>query len=107
MKISVNDKELFVLSEIQKKVICNDIADDIFQEDMKRRLKWVLTHKYEQCFKRLKAEWDKKLIDNSVTMVPTQPDAYAELVFAQSNDKNAQERKDSVRHIANEADEDT
>ena len=38
-------------------------------------------------------------------MVPTQPDEYAELVFAQSNYKNAQERKDSVRHIDNQADE--
>jgi hypothetical protein len=42
-------------------------------------------HKYEQCFKDLKAEWDSKLALNGVAMIPTDPDAYAELVFAQPN----------------------
>ena len=105
MKISVNDKELFTLTETQKKVIGNDIQDNIFEEDMKRRLKWVLMHKYEQCFKRLKEKWDDKLLANSVTMVPTQPDEYAELVFSQPNYQNAQQRKDSERNIDNQADQ--
>lgn len=87
MKISVNDQELFTLSETQKKVICNDVHEDIFDEDMKRRLQWVLMHKYERCFERLKKEWDKKLIDNGVQSVPTDPDAYAQLVFSQPNYK--------------------
>lgn len=92
MKISVNDKELFTLNETQKKVIQNDIESGIFDDDMKRRLKWVLTHKYEQCFKRLKDEWDRKLLENGVTMVPTQPDEYAELVFSQPNYRNRTQR---------------
>lgn len=87
MKISVNDQELFSLSEIQKKVIKNDVNQDIFDEDMKRRLNYILTHKYEQCFARLKEEWDKKLVLNGVESVPTNPDQYAELVFAQPNYK--------------------
>lgn len=92
MKISVNDKELFTLSDIQKKVICNDIHDDIFDEDMKRRLEYILMHKYEQCFARLKTEWDKKLIANGVDAVPTNPDKYAELVFSQPNYKCRKDR---------------
>lgn len=87
MKISVNDQVLFELSETQKKVIKNDICADAFDADMCRRLKYILTHKYERCFGRLKAEWDKKLLENGVSSVPTDPDAYAELVFAQSNYK--------------------
>jgi len=55
---------------------------------MKRRLQWVLTHKYDQCFKKLKLEWDDKLKANGVTMIPTDPDAYAALVFAQPNYKD-------------------
>lgn len=85
MKISVDDQELFTLSDTQKKVIQNDISLDIFDEDMKRRLQWVLMHKYERCFARLKSDWDVKLVENGVKSVPTDPDAYAELVFAQPN----------------------
>lgn len=93
MKISVNDQELFTLSDTQKQVIQNDIPTEIFEEDMKRRLQWVLMHKYERCFKRLKEEWDDKLAANGVAMIPTDPDAYAQLVFAQSNYKNRSARE--------------
>jgi hypothetical protein len=85
MKISVNDQELYTLSDTQKKVIMHDIPSDIFEADMKRRLQWVLTHKYDEVFKRLKSEWDPKLAENGVQMIPTDPDAYAQLVFSQPN----------------------
>lgn len=85
MKISVDDKELFTLSDTQKQVIQNDIHSDIFDEDMKRRLQYILMHKYERCFARLKAEWDIKLVDNGVKSVPTNADEYAQLVFSQPN----------------------
>jgi len=93
MKISVDDKELFTLSETQKKVIKNDINADIFEDDMKRRLNWVLNHKYERCFARLKAEWDKKLPGLGVSSIPTDPDAYAEMIFAlpQYSDRKARD----------------
>ena len=98
MKISVNDKELFTLSETQKKVIQNDIHSDIFEEDMCRRLQYILTHKYERCFERLKKEWDPKLAASGVKMIPTDCDEYAELVFSQPNYKNR-----SARELANDA----
>ncbi len=93
MKISVNDLEIYTLSEAQKNVIKNDINSDIFDIDMKRRLENVLNHKYEKCFKRMKNEWDVKLVENGVKSVPTDKDAYAELVFAQPNykDRNARD----------------
>ncbi len=85
MKVSVNDIELFTLSAIHKQVICNDIDIDVLEKDLKRRLQWVLIHKYEQSFKRLKNEWDSKLAANGVKMIPTDADEYASLVFTQSN----------------------
>jgi len=88
MKISVDDTELYTLSTTQKNVIKNDINADIFDADMKRRLDWVLKHKYEQCFKRLKAEWDVRLPALGVETIPTDPDAYAELVFARPEYKD-------------------
>lgn len=93
MKISVNEKELFTLSDIQKKVIQNDIPINIFEDDIKRRLHSILMHKYERCFDRLKQEWDPKLIANGVKMIPTDPDAYAQLVFSQPGYKNRSERE--------------
>jgi len=87
MKISVNDKELFTLNETQQKVIKNDINKEIFEEDMQRRLQWALMHKYDQCFKRLKEEWDAKLAAAGIRMIPTDKDEYAQLVFSQPNYK--------------------
>lgn len=88
MKVSVDDQELFTLSEIQKKVIQNDIPSDIFESDMKRRLEYVLTHKYEQCFRRLKSQWEQKLADRGVEFIPTDPDSFANLVFSQPDYKD-------------------
>lgn len=93
MKIYVDDQELFSLSEVQKQVIKNNVVSEVFEEDMKRRLQWVLMHKYEECFKELKAEWDQKLAANGVKMVPTDPDEYAVLVFSQPNYKNRSTRE--------------
>lgn len=94
MKISVDDKEHFSLSEIQKKVIKNDIPEDDFDDDMKRRLHYILTHKYERCFERLHHEWCKcdesgqsKLSKNGVRSIPTDRDELATLIFSQPNYK--------------------
>jgi len=94
MKISVDDKELFTLSDVQKKVIMNDIHADEFEADMCRRLCYVLQHKYEQCFKRLKHEWDPKLQDK-IDAIPTNPDKFAELIFSQPEYQDRKEREKS------------
>lgn len=86
MKISVDDKEIFSLTDNQKKVIMNDIHEDIFYADMCRRLEYILTHKYERCFERLKSEWMPKL-QSRMDAVPTNPDKLAELIFAQEDYK--------------------
>ena len=93
MKISVDDKELFTINEIQKKVIQNEIPSEVFHEDMKRRLKWVLLdEKYANCFRRLKAEWEPKLVEAGIKMIPTDPDEFASLVFSLPSYKNRSAR---------------
>ena len=99
MKISVNDQELFTLSDIQKQVIKNDIPAHIFDADMNRRLRWVLMHKYEECFKRLKSEWDAQLAINGIEMIPTNEDAYAQLVFSQPNYKDRSTRDSLSKQV--------
>jgi len=97
MKISVDDVELYTLSETKKKVIQHQISSDIFYDDMKRRLEWVLMHKYNQVYKRLKDEWEPKLAAAGMRSIPTDPDEFAELVFAQPNYKDRKARdKESI-----------
>lgn len=92
MKVSVNDQELFTLSDTQKRVICNEIHEDVLDEDMKRRLQWVLMHKYDNCFEALKREWDPKLKGEGIDSVPTDPDSYAELIFSLPSYRSRKQR---------------
>ena len=93
MKIKINDKEILELSETQKKVICNDIMSEELEADLKRRVQYALMHKYEQCFKRLKTEWEPKLKDNGVRSIPLDDEEFAELVFSQEGYKNRSQRE--------------
>lgn len=86
MKISVDDKELFTLTETQKKVIHDEISVDIFEEDMKRRIHYILMHKYERCFDALKMQWMSKLKDRYKS-IPTDDEALAKLIFSQPDYK--------------------
>ena len=88
MKISVNDQELFTLTDTQKKVLAHDIPLDILDADLKRRINWVLMHKYENVYRALKEEWDPLLKANGVVSIPLDEDQYAELVFSQPNYKD-------------------
>ncbi len=96
MKISVDNKDLFTLSETQKKVIKDYLHEDIFEDDMRRRLHWVLTHLHDEAFKRLKAEWEPKLLANGVKSFPADPEEFAELVFKQPQYKNRKQREMNV-----------
>lgn len=93
MKISIDDQELITLSETQKKIIANDIASEVLEDDLKRRIIWILVdEKLTKCYQRLKAEWEPKLIARGVDMIPTKPEAFAELVFSQSDYENRSQR---------------
>lgn len=93
MKISVDGQELFTLSETQKKVLKNQIHEDRFEADMKRRIQWIVIHKYEECFKELKNEWEPKLKQRGIEMIPTDSDKFAQLIFSQPDYKNRSQRE--------------
>lgn len=82
MKISVNDKELFSLSDIQKQVLGDYMDCDKVEQDCCRRLEWVLMHLHEQAMKQLRDQWMPKL-KGKVDTVPLDDDAFAQLVFSQ------------------------
>ena len=95
MKISVDDKLLFELSETQKKVIKNDISSDIFDADMKRRLEYVIMHRYDQGFARLKRDWEPVLSVRESTL-PLEAEAFVALVKAQQDYKDKFDRDTPV-----------
>ena len=94
MKILIENELILELSEIQKKVIKNEIPDEIFEEDMKRRVHYILTHKYEQCFERLKKEWLPKLKER-VDTIPTDDEKLTKLIFSQKDYKSRSKREGS------------
>jgi len=86
MKISVDDEVLFTIEEHQKNAIMNDIEAD-FESDMKRRIKWVIDHKYEQCLLRMKKEWEPKLKDRDLAIPKSDADL-VDMILAQPDYKN-------------------
>ena len=94
MKISIDNEELFTLSETQKSVIMDEIPSEIFEDDIKRRIKWILIEeKYERCMKKLKEKWIPKLKERGIKLIPTDDIELAELILSQSDYKNRSERE--------------
>jgi len=108
MKISVNDHVILELNETQLGVLGDEISKMKLEEDLKRRIKWVLTHKYENCFARLKKEWEPKLVANGITSFPADKDEFAQLVFSQEDykdeDKRVQDGENRVVNVDNGTD---
>ena len=93
MKIIVDGENILELSEIQLKVLCDEIFKSELRKDLKRRVKWILLHKYENCFERLKKEWEPKMLANDVQSFPANKEEFAKLVFSQPNYKDAEQRR--------------
>ena len=81
MKITINGQTVCELSEIQKKVIQNDISSDIFESDMIRRLSWTVDHPCSQCHDTNKKSWNDILKSKGVKSAPVEKVALAEEVF--------------------------
>lgn len=93
MKIKFNDVLILDITETMKKVICHDIQEHDLTEHLIHIIQCSVMHKYMACFDRLKAEWDSKLTDRGVEMIPTNKDKYAELVFSQPDYKSRTQRE--------------
>lgn len=100
MKIKFNDEEILSLSETQRKVFENDIPCEECSCDLKRRLKWVIEHKYQKCLDRLKKEWVPKLKSKGLKSIPLDDEEFAELVFAQEEYQNRSKRDEIARKEA-------
>ena len=91
MKISINDTELFTLTETQLKVLRDDIPNEIFEAEIKRRITYYPIHKCEQNFKRMKARWEPILASRKLS-IPPDEEEFAQLVFSQPDYKDRSAR---------------
>lgn len=100
MKIKVDEQEVFQLEEWEKKAIKHLIREEDFEEDMKRRLEWVLKHKAEQAYKSLQNEWLEKLqADPSVSTIPADKAAFVEFVTSRPDyeDRSKRDKKEKAK----------
>jgi len=100
MKISVNDIELFTISAIEKQVLADYMPIDILEDDLKRRIKWVIGEVYKESHKALKSQWEPKLIAEGAKSLPTDKDEFAALCFAHPDYKDRSARESAA--LANE-----
>ncbi len=96
MKFQVNNKLIYELNDTQKRVIQNDISSEIFQEDMERRVKYIIQHKYERCLERLKREWEPKLKER-VKSFPSDDDDFAKLIFSQPDYQSRSQKEEKAK----------
>jgi hypothetical protein len=100
MKFLVDNKEVYEFTDTIKKVICNEVLEDIFVEDMERRVKYIVEHKYKQCLKRLKDEWEPRLKSKGIRSIPLDDDEFAQLVFQQSDYQDRKKReKERLKNV--------
>lgn len=81
MEIKINDEVILKLSDVQKKVLMNDISSDIFEEDIARRICYIVMHKHDQCMKRLQEEWTPKFKEMGKDSIPLNDKKFCEMVF--------------------------
>ena len=70
MKISLNGRQILELTDLQKKVIQNDISSDIFESDMIRRAHWCIDHPCRRHCDRMRPQWIKEAKERGTLSIP-------------------------------------
>ncbi len=106
MKINVDGQELLEIGERDMEVLKYVLVSEFLDDDLKRRIKWVVEHKIERCYERFKDDWMVKLEeDPAVTSIPinvkdlfdmvkVRPD-YKDRTARVAEEKEAEERASS------------
>jgi len=92
MKFYIDKELVFELTQSQEDIIKHDIPEEEFLSDMKRRIQWVVMHKYTRSFKRLKDEWIPKLKESGVASMSLDDDKLSRDIFRHANYKNRSAR---------------
>lgn len=97
MKIKLDDEVLFEIDETMLKLLAHDLLDPI--EDIKRRLRYIIEHKCDQCFNRLEKEYKQKLIDDpEIPALPKSRRDMAEMIFTRKDYKSRVQREKEIEN---------
>ena len=93
MKIQVDGKDLFEITEDEMEILRYVLPSATLEDDLKRRLEWVLKHKVAMTYKNIKKEWTTRLeADASIISLPTRDKAFFDMVKARSDYKDRDAR---------------
>jgi len=89
--IKKDDVEIFTISDSDIKLLEDDLLK--VDDEIIRRLKWVIEHKCDQIYKRFREKWEKVLIDEGATTIPAQREAFIITITARRDYKNRTQRE--------------
>ncbi len=96
MQITVDGEDLFEISDTEMEVLAYVLEISTLDADCKRRLEWVLRHKIEQCYKRLRQDWMKILEnDPNVRSVPIDDEAFFDMVKVRDDYQDREAREEA------------
>ena len=92
MKVYLDDEEVFEITQRDLTLLAHSLLD--VKDEIKRRLKWVITHKCEQVFLEFDKEWTEKLRnDSSVASLPKLKEDFISVVIARPDYLDCNARK--------------
>lgn len=84
MKIYVDNECVYEAGEHEQNVLLDDITRTKLRDEVKRRVRWVIAHKVEQCEKRLIDRWFSTLQERYDTL-PSKSHQLVKLIKEQTD----------------------
>jgi len=94
-----NHTKTITLTEIQQKILSNDIYNDSDNAGLDAWIQAAIDGKINNCWKRMQNNWTTKLIDDSsfTDAIPSNQADFVALVTARSDYKNRKQRDDESK----------
>ena len=92
-----NHTKTITLTEIQQKILSNDIYNDSDNAGLDAWIQAAIDGKINNCWKRMQNNWTTKLIDDSsfTDAIPSNQTDFVNLVLARSDYTNRKARDDA------------
>ncbi len=89
--IKKDNTEIFQISDVDLKLMADELVD--VEDEINRRIQWVIEHKCEQVYKRFRQQWEGKLKSENVETIPMQKEAFVNLITVRADYKNRAQRE--------------
>ena len=92
-----NYTKTITLTDVQQKILSNDLYNDIDNAGIDTWIDGAVTGKINNCWKRMQQEWTTRLMnDDSFTdPIPSNQADFVALITARSDYKNRKQRSDA------------